>query len=357
MHYGDRDGFGSVYDSNGDLILHQGEKVLVAEENVIPSLKSTWRYYGGEYLLEPSKGNVYLTNERMVFINIPERMYAIGGTSETRAMASSDGSSFGIGGLPTGGSQREYFEIPTIEIMASEKREGAVSVGQMVNVYVLSSGNQFHLSMVLANDSDLMNRLMNKRIKALDELVNNLKQYFQQTDWIYNDIEKSMLKKGQNLPDQKAQAQKAVEKVQTDGRQPRTTPEIHYNTPSVEVSRTPMRKTPKLGQEQVKYFENLLSKGLITKDVFVKLVGEYSPEQTPERQPSPAHNEPIKVEETVQKPKSENLSDQDLLDILSGAMSGMPAIADTPAALEVPEEAPAPTPKKAKKVMRVAVKA
>jgi hypothetical protein len=356
MRYGDRDGFGSVYDNNGDLILHQDERVLIIEENVIPSLKTTWRYYGGEYLLEPSKGNVYLTNERMVFINIPERMYAIGGTSETRAMASSDGSSFGIGGLPTGGSQREFFEIPNIEIMASEKREGAVSVGQMVNVYVLSSGNQFHLSMVLANDSDLMNRLMNKRIKALDELVNNLKQYFQQTDWMYNDIEKSMLKKGQNLPDQKA-PQKAVEKVQSDGRQPRTVPEVHYSTQSIEVSRTPMRKTPKLGQEQVKYFDNLLSKGLITKDVFEKLVGEYSQERTQERPPSSQPKEQVKAEDAMQKETSENMSDQDLLDILSGAMSGVPALADTPAALEVPEEAPAPATRKAKKVMKVAVKA
>ena len=64
MRYGDKDGFKEIYDENGDLVLHPNEKTLVVEEGVVPTLKSTWRYYGGDYLLEPSKGTIYLTTER-----------------------------------------------------------------------------------------------------------------------------------------------------------------------------------------------------------------------------------------------------------------------------------------------------
>jgi hypothetical protein len=356
MRYGDKDGFGSIYDSNGDLMLHQGEKVLVTEENVIPSLKSTWRYYGGEYLLEPSKGNVYLTNERFVFINIPERMYAIGGSKEMRAMESASGSSFGIGGLPTGGSQREYFEIPNIEIMASERREGAVSVGQMVNVYILSSGNQYHLSLVLTEDSNLLSRLMNKRIKNLDELVNNLKQFFQQTDWMYTDVEKTLLSKGAKQEDASSAPQTSPE---------RPSQETSVVTPTSEgVARTPIRRSPKLGEEQMKYFENLFNKGLITKDVYDRLVGEYTaspaqerPGKAPQAQSSVQPPGPV-VPDAAKARTNDSMSDQDLLDILSGAMSGMPS-PEPQKALEVPEEPAAPPAqaKKAKKVMKLPVKA
>jgi len=325
MRYGDKDGFGSVYDGSGDLVLRPGERVLVTEENVIPSLKTTWRYYGGEYLLEPSKGNIYLTTERMVFINIPERVFAIGG-SESRAM---DGGAVSLGQVASGGSQREYFEIPNIEIMASEKREGAVTVGQMVNVYVLSAGNQYHLSMVLIQDSSLLSRLMNKQIKALDELVNNLKVFFQQTDWMYTELERNMMTRPAS-----GNAQLEEPRPKMEDSKPRMADIAPFGGPR--------RRGPKLGKESVKYFENLYNKGLITKDVYDRLMGEYSTDPIP-----------IKPIEPMAKDENEpDMSDQDLLNLLSGTLESLKE--EPPMAMEVPPERSQP--KRAKKVIKLAVK-
>ena len=342
MRYGDKDGYGPIYDDNGELILHQGERLLVTEENVIPSLKTTWRYYGGEYILEPSKGTVYLTSERLVFINIPERMYAIGGKTETRAMNISGAGSFGIGGLGPGGSQREYFDIPNIEIMASERREGAVSVGQMVNVYVLSSGNQFHLSLVLTEDSELLGRLMNKRIKSLNDLVNNLKEYFKNTDWMYTDLEKNMLK---DVERKAGEAGDEPIKDMEDRPAPAPAKPI--------VSRQTARKGGKLGADSIKYFENLYSKGLITKDVYERLVGEYA---TSPHTATNTNTQPFAQQENEARPSpstGDNISDQDLLDILSVTMG---AAETAPEALELPDEMPvegSPSSEGARRVKKV----
>lgn len=351
MRYGDKDGYGPIYDDNGELILHQGERLLVTEENVIPSLKTTWRYYGGEYILEPSKGTVYLTSERLVFINIPERMYAIGGKTETRAMNSSGAGSFGIGGLGPGGSQREYFDIPNIEIMASERREGAVSVGQMINVYILSSGNQFHLSLVLTEDSELLGRLMNKKIKSLNDLVNNLKDYFKNTDWMYTDLEKNMLKD----VERKA-GETRDEPIQK--KDPGDKPAAPSPAQPI-VSRQTARKGGKLGADSMKYFENLYSKGLITKDVHERLIGEYT---TSSQASVSTGRKTIVHQEEVTRPSpstGEDISDQDLLDILSDTMGAAEA---APEAMEIPDEVPVeerPSSegiRKVKKVIKLAVR-
>ncbi|MDG6225822.1 MAG: hypothetical protein QCI82_09960 [Candidatus Thermoplasmatota archaeon] len=350
MRYGDKDGYGSIYDDNGDLILHQSERLLVTEENVVPSLKTTWRYYGGEYILEPSKGTVYLTNERLVFINIPERMYAIGEKTETRAMNAPGRASFGIGGLGQPGSQREYFEIPNIEIMASERREGAVSVGQMVNVYVLSSGNQFHLSLVLTEDSELLMRLMNKRIKALNDLVNNLKDHFKNTDWMYTDLEKNMLKG----------ASKEADEPDKDERPALDPSEKKAPLPvSPTVARQTPRKAGKLGADSIKYFENLYSKGLITKDVYERLVGEYA--AGPHASTHRGSETTVQVEgPAVPIPQpEEDISDQELLDILSDTMGPSEPAPEADELPETPDDEPpssADVSRKVKKVIKLTVK-
>jgi hypothetical protein len=275
MRHGDKDGYSEIYDDNGELILHPNERKLVIEENVVPTLKSTWRYYGGDYLLEPSKGTMVLTNERMVFINIPERMFAIGGGEEARAMSASMEKSFELGDLSSGSVQREYFEIPNIEVMASERKEGAVSVGVMVNVYILSSGNQFHLSMVLTEDSDLLKRLMNKRVDNLDELVNNLKDYFRKTEWMFTEQERKFYKDvdlsvpegtGKDFMGGMSQEIPAVPSSPKKTLEPSST--FDPKIPQARIG-------DRVGQKSVEYFNTLFRKGLIKEEIFRRLMSQY----------------------------------------------------------------------------------
>jgi len=275
MKHGDKDGYNEIYDDNGELILHPNERKLVIEENVVPTLKSTWRYYGGDYLLEPSKGSIILTNERMVFINIPERMFAIGGGEEARAMSSSMERNFELGDLSSGSALREYFEIPNIEIMASERKEGAVSVGVMVNVYILSSGNQFHLSMVLTEDSDLLKRLMNKKVDNLDELVNNLKDYFRKTEWMFTEQERKF------YMDMDVSMPEASRKDMTGGMSPEiptvpSAPRKSVETPKTFDPRIPAARIgDRVGEKSVEYFNTLFRKGLIKEEIFRRLMSQY----------------------------------------------------------------------------------
>ncbi len=264
MRYGDEDGYNNIYDVLGKPILHSNESILVSEGTVIPTLKTTWRLYGGENLIDPSKGSVYLTNERMIFINSPERMMAIGG-DHSRAMSSEMGSSFSLGEMGSDATVREYFEIPNIEIMASEKKEGAVSVGDMVNVYILSSGNQFHLSFVLGAESGRLRRLMNKRVSSSDELVKNLKEFFKNTDWMYLPMEKDIYAvepEPKPVPapsDKTAPPQRVVPRMA--GRvQKKVTTQLH----------------DKIESQSMKYFNDLYEKGLITEEIYSRLMEQYN---------------------------------------------------------------------------------
>ena len=284
MKYGDEDGFDEIYDNNGELITYPKEKILVTQENVVPSLKSTWRYYGGDYLLEPSKGTIYLTDERLVFINIPERVFAIGGGESSRAMSSEMKTSFELGKVSAGATVREYFEIPNIEIMASERKEGAVSKGVMVNVYVLSSGNQFHLSMVLDDESDLLDRLMNKKVDSLDQLVNNLKDFFQRTEWMYTESEKKLLRSKEKEAEREAlEHEESVE--ETDDTQ---VPPEGEEAPEPTKDETEEKSMPHIGSKikseanSIKYFRTLFEKGLITEKIYQRLLDKHGPEQMEE---------------------------------------------------------------------------
>ncbi len=276
MRYGDKDGFKEIYDDKGELILQPNERILVTEENVIPSFKSTWRYYGGEYLLEPSKGTIYLTNERLVFINIPERLFAVGGSDGARAVDAPVGSAFELGDMSPGAAVREFVEIPNIEIMASEKKEGAVSVGIMVNVYILSSGNQFHFSMVLTSDSDLLIRLMNKQVNDLDQLVNNLKDFFSKTDWIFMEGEKKVYGSTQNavLPEPKIEPSRNASSSEVSP-QTRKGPNVSRSQITAPINTS--RRIPistEVGTRSMDYFENLYNKGLIKEEIYRKLVNQ-----------------------------------------------------------------------------------
>ena len=172
------------------------------------------------------------------------------------------GSSFSLGDMGSDATVREYFEIPNIEIMASEKKEGAVSVGDMVNVYILSSGNQFHLSFVLGAESDLLKRLMNKRVSSSDELVKNLKEFFKNTDWMYLPMEKDIYAaKPTTEPapiDKPAPPKKVTPRI-TGRVQKKVTTQLH----------------DKIESQSMKYFTNLYEKGLITEEIYSRLMEQY----------------------------------------------------------------------------------
>ena len=84
MKIGDEDGSGVIYDENGTLILHEGERILVRESGIVPDLKTTWGIFGGDSLIEKNPGTGYLTDERFVFIAHQEdTMSTVGGSTVT----------------------------------------------------------------------------------------------------------------------------------------------------------------------------------------------------------------------------------------------------------------------------------
>jgi hypothetical protein len=383
MRYGDKDGFKDIYDEKGELILQPDERILITEENVVPSFKTTWRYYGGDHLLEPSKGTIYLTNERIVFINIPERMFAIGSSEEERAMKAPTGSTFELGDMSPGATVREYFEIPNIEIMGAERKEGAVSVGVMVNVYVLSSGNQYHISMVLTSDSDLLTRLMNKQVKDLDELVNNLKDFFNRTDWMYMDGEHEQFDtKKESVVEEENPIREGVTTVSIQ-KPSLTGPKSPQNTVTRPAMPVNMRRrvpvTTEVSNRSLEYFQSLYNKGLIREEVYNKLVGQFpsskpldtgrseksekivpqgkhlfSPDTPPgngaqEIQELEVYEaEPVNVDTTDE----EDSRDEDLLSMISDTLSDIDESEDVNDEEAMPEDEGAEAPPKATKVRR-----
>ena len=182
------------------------------------------------------------------------------------------GTSFSLGDLAPEATIREYFDIPNIEIIASERKEGAVSVGLMVNVYILSSGNQYHLSMVLDEESDLLKRLMNKSVRSSDELVKNLKDFFKRTDWMFLEAEKGLYddvisqQPEEEIPEKEAPARRPVL------RSPKPAPQPSPRQPAKPISR---HINKRIESKSLEYFENLYSKGLITEDIYRRLMKEY----------------------------------------------------------------------------------
>ena len=190
MQTGDRDGLRKIYTAEGELILNDNEQILVHEEEFVPQLKTTWGYFGGDYLVEPVKGDVYLTNQRLVYImKLEQSIQRIGGTTSTiaapRSYAIKMESAGGLQNIDEVKGVRNYFEILVKELLACEIKSGMVSSGVQVNSYILSKGEQVHLTFVTREDSELLKRFKQNQVENLDELTNNLKTYFENTDWIY----------------------------------------------------------------------------------------------------------------------------------------------------------------------------
>jgi hypothetical protein len=190
MQTGDKDGLKRVYTEDGELILNEDEEILVHEDNFIPQLKTTWGYFGGDYLVDPSKGEVYLTNQRLVYIVSKEQsIQRIAGTARTvmapQSYAVQMKSASNLKNIDEMKGVRAYFEIQIKELLACEIKSGLVSSGIQVNVYILSKGEQIHLTFVLQENSKLLKRFKQMQVENLDELTNNLKVHFENTDWIY----------------------------------------------------------------------------------------------------------------------------------------------------------------------------
>ncbi len=69
MQIGDKDGLNTIYEEDGTLILKEGEEILVQEEQLVPQLKTTWGYFGGEDTIEVDTRVIAATNaplEKMI---------------------------------------------------------------------------------------------------------------------------------------------------------------------------------------------------------------------------------------------------------------------------------------------------
>jgi hypothetical protein len=196
MQTGDKNGLNKIYSENGELILQEGEEVLVHESDLVPQIKSTWGMFGGEDAIEPSKGDMYLTNQRFIWIkNLEGVIKRIGTTTATtvapQTYAMRMGSAGNLQNIDAEKGARDYFEIPIKEILACEIKGGLVSGGSQINAYLLSKGEQYHLTFVVPEDSALLKRFQQNTVANVDELTNNLKQYFENSDWIYLKDEES----------------------------------------------------------------------------------------------------------------------------------------------------------------------
>ena len=80
---------------------------------------------------------------------------------------------------------RDYFELLVKELLACEVKGGLVSSGEQINAYIMASGKQYHLTFLAKEESKLLERFKNNTVESVDELVANLKKYYENTDWIH----------------------------------------------------------------------------------------------------------------------------------------------------------------------------
>ncbi|UCH88430.1 MAG: hypothetical protein JSV49_09220 [Thermoplasmata archaeon] len=188
MRVGDKDGLDDIYNEDGELILKEDEEVIVKEENIVPSLKTTWRKFGGEDVIESMNGTVYLTTRRFVFIATPENIGRI--SSESGGGLKSFGVDMGPVGQVKAVDQykgtRDYFELLVKELLACEIQAGVVSSGEQINAYVMAAGKQYSLRFLGKEDSALLKKFKNNTVESVDELVENLKKYYENSDWIHS---------------------------------------------------------------------------------------------------------------------------------------------------------------------------
>jgi hypothetical protein len=128
--------------------------------------------------------------------------------------------------------------------------------------------------MVLPEDSDLLKRLMNKRVDNLDELVNNLKDYFQKTEWMYVDGE-TRIKVDRKEPMPTIPGMAPDKGIPQVPEKPKKEKEKKKSTPAFNPVIPRSRMTDKAGEKSVKYFQNLYRKGLIRQEIYEKLMRQY----------------------------------------------------------------------------------
>jgi hypothetical protein len=189
MEYGDRDGLNKVYTPEGQVLLNEDEEILVQEDS-IPQLMSTWRTFGGDYLLNPSEGEFILTNQRLIYLaNLESNITRIHQSSTTVTAPSHYAmkmkSVHSLKNIDEKEGIRDFFEIPVKEIIACTINSGLVSGGHQIYAYILSKGEQYHLTFIAIEGSDLLRRFQQNQVDNVDELTKNLKDYFENTDWIY----------------------------------------------------------------------------------------------------------------------------------------------------------------------------
>jgi hypothetical protein len=189
MQIGDKEGLNTVYTEDGKLVLNEGEEVLV-HEFIIPQLMTTWRTFGGEYILNPSEGEIFLTNHRMIYLTkLESSITRISQTTSTvsapKHYAMKMRSVTNLQNIDEKKGIRDFFEIPVKELLACTIASGMVSGGHQIYAYILSKGEQFHLTFVAVEGSDLLKRFQQIQVENVDELTKNLKEYFENTDWIY----------------------------------------------------------------------------------------------------------------------------------------------------------------------------
>jgi hypothetical protein len=189
MEYGDKEGLNSVYSEDGTIILNEGEEIILRED-VIPQLMSTWRTFGGDYLLNPSEGMFILTNQRLIYLanlesNITRIKQGFGSSSAPSHYAMQMKSGHNLQNIDEKKGIRDYFAIPIKEILACTINTGLVSGGHQIYVYILSKGEQHHLTFIAIPGSDLLARFEKIQVENVDELTKNLKEFFEKSDWIY----------------------------------------------------------------------------------------------------------------------------------------------------------------------------
>jgi hypothetical protein len=189
MNSGDKEGLNSVYNAIGEILLKEGEEILVRED-AIPQLMTTWRTFGGDYVLNPSEGEMFLTNQRLIYLTSLHSTISRIRQSSTTVTAPSHyamkmGSVTNLQNIDEKEGIRDFFEIPVKEILACSITTGLVSGGHQVYVYILSKGEQYHLNFIAIEGSELLKRFQQKTVDNVDELTKNLKEYFGKTDWIY----------------------------------------------------------------------------------------------------------------------------------------------------------------------------
>lgn len=189
MQYGDKEGLNKIYSPNGEIILNEDEEILV-KEDAIPQLMTTWRTFGGEYVINPSGGEIILTNQRLIYLtklqsSITRISESASTVSAPKHYAMKMQSVTNLENIDEKKGIRDFFEIPVKEILACNIKTGMVSGGHQIYVFILSKGEQYHLTFIAVDGSELLKRFQQKTVENVDELAKNLKNYFENTDWVY----------------------------------------------------------------------------------------------------------------------------------------------------------------------------